>query len=69
MGTIRPRIDVNNAIKDRAAELKKKLRVKTEAEAVAYLLALYEASNGEITVRQHEKFLEQAAEIVRQQTF
>lgn len=66
MAGVRPRIDVNELLKARTSDLKKKLKVKTEAEAVAYLLAFYEASNDGITMKQHEQFLKQAEQIIRQ---
>jgi hypothetical protein len=62
------RIDANVAIKQKFNEIKKELKVTTEAEVVAYLVTMHSMFHSGLTLRQHNQLLKEADGLCRQQS-
>lgn len=62
----RPRIDVSENVKIKTAEVKERLNAKSESEAVAYMLAMFDHFFDGMTIKQHEALKIQAEDIQRQ---
>lgn len=54
-------------VKVRLQELKNHLKLKSESMVVGYLLALYDTSYDKLTVKQHEKCVDTAEALNRQE--
>lgn len=67
---MRKRLDVSAPVKTKFREVKKKLQVTTESEAVAFLLILFDkmVGSGDMSIKEFEKLKKSAEELDRQQT-
>ncbi|MFS0841255.1 hypothetical protein [Paenibacillus sp. 1P03SA] len=64
----RRRIDVNSPVKQKFGGVKDTLKIATEGETTAYLLAMFDQFYSGLTIKQHDQLLKRAQEIYRQQT-
>lgn len=65
----RPRVDVSVGGKVMLKDLKKHLNYKTEAEVIAYLLALYDLKYPEIKVSQDRELRERVKVLMNQEVW
>ncbi|TMV42796.1 hypothetical protein FE783_36910 [Paenibacillus mesophilus] len=61
-------VKLTSSVKVQLEDLKAKLKLKSESEVTAYLVALYTDSYPKMTVVQHENYLERAKEMNSQGT-
>lgn len=63
----RRRLEVSPPVKMKFTEVRKKLKLKTESETVAFLLALFEKNYSGLSVREIEQLLSRSRDISMQQ--